>query len=72
VPQPWKPDGKYEVEIRGIRSVSGVTADVRGGMTVKPVAAPDTTRARGADSLKQRPPSIRADSLKRPPKKKGS
>ena len=72
VPQPWKPEGKYEVEIRGIRSVSGVTADVRGGMTVKPVAAPDTTRARGADSLKQRPPRNRADSLKRPPPKKKS
>ena len=72
VPQPWKPEGKYEVEIRGIRSVSGVTADVRGGMAVKPVAAPDTTRARGADSLKQRPPRNRADSLKRPPKKKAS
>ena len=45
VPQPWKPEGRYEVEIRAVRSVSGVTGDVRGGMTVKPVAAPDTTRA---------------------------
>ena len=71
VPQPWKPEGKYEVEIRGIRSVSGVTGDVRGGMTVKPVAAPDTT-ARGADSLKRRPPRTGADSLKRPPSKKRS
>ena len=59
VPQPWKPEGKYEVEIHGLRSVSGVTADVRGGMTVKPVAAADTTAARGADSLKRRPPKKR-------------
>jgi hypothetical protein len=71
VPQPWKPEGKYEVEIRGLRSVSGVTSDVRGGMTVKPVAAPDTTAARRADSLKRRPPKNAADSLtRRPPKKR--
>lgn len=72
VPQPWKPEGRYEVEIRGIRSVSGVTGDVRGAMTVKPAAAPDTTRTRGADSLKQRPPRTGADSVKRPPPKKRS
>jgi hypothetical protein len=72
VPQPWKPEGKYEVEIRGVRSVSGVTGDVRGGMTVKPVAPPDTTAGRGADSLKRRPPRSGADSLKRRPPKKGS
>ncbi len=72
VPQPWKPEGKYEVEIRGLRTVSGVTGDVRGGMTVKPVAAADTTGARGADSLKQRPPRTRADSLKRVPPRTGA
>ena len=72
VPQPWKPEGRYEVEIRGIRSVSGVTGDVRGGMTVKPVAAPDTTRKPGADSLKRRPPRTGADSVKRAPPKKRS
>jgi Big-like domain-containing protein len=71
VPRPWKPEGKYEVEIRGLRSVSGVTSDVRGGMTVKPVAAADTTAARAADSLKRRPPKNAADSLtRRPPKKR--
>jgi len=43
VPQPWKREGKYEVEIRGLRSVSGITGDVRGAMTVKPPAAVDTT-----------------------------
>lgn len=72
VPQPWKAEGKYEVEIRGLRTVSGVTGDVRGGMTVKPVAAVDTTAARGADSLKQRPPRTRADSLKRVPPRTGA
>jgi hypothetical protein len=72
VPQPWKPEGKYEVEIRGLRTVSGVTGNVRGGMTVKPVAAADTTAARGADSLKRRPPKTRADSLKRPPPRTGA
>ena len=72
VPQPWKPEGRYEVEIRGLRTVSGVTGDVRGGMTVKPVAAADTTAARGADSLKRRPPKTRADSLKRPPPRTGA
>jgi hypothetical protein len=71
VPQPWKPEGKYEVEIRGLRSVSGITSDVRGGMTVKPVAAADTTAARGADSLKRGPAKNAADSLtRRPPKKR--
>jgi Bacterial Ig-like domain len=72
VPQPWKPEGKYEVEIRGLRSVSGVTATVRGGMTVKPVTAPDTTAAHGADSLKRRPPRTGADSLKRAPPRTGA
>jgi hypothetical protein len=72
VPQPWKPEGKYEVEIRGLRTVSGVTGDVRGGMTVKPVAPADTAAARGADSLKRRPPRNRADSLKRPPPRTGA
>ena len=51
VPQPWKPEGRYEVEIRGIRSVSGVTGDVRGAMTVKAAAPVDST-VQGADSAK--------------------
>jgi hypothetical protein len=67
VPQPWKPAGRYEVEIRGLRTVSGVTGDVRGAMTVKPPAAIDST-ARGADSTRRvRAPT--ADSLKRRPPK---
>jgi Big-like domain-containing protein len=70
VPRPWKPEGRYEVEIRGLRSVSGVTSDVRGSMTVKPVAAADTTAAGRADSLKRRPARNAVDSLKRQPPKK--
>ncbi len=69
VPQPWKREGKYEVEIRGLRSVSGITGDVRGAMTVKPPAAADTAAAHGADSVKRRPAKLGPDSLKpRPPK----
>ncbi len=67
VPQPWKSEGRYEVEIRGIRTVSGVTGDVRGAMSVK-AAVPDSV-ARGADSTR----GVRrgaADSLKRLPTKK--
>lgn len=59
VPQPWKSEGRYEVEIRGLRTVSGVTGDVRGAMSVKAPAAADTA-ARGADSLKRRPPKKRS------------
>jgi hypothetical protein len=68
VPQPWKPEGRYEVEIRGLRTVSGVTGDVRGAMSVKAPAAADST-ARGADSTR-RAGGRAADSLKRRPPKK--
>jgi hypothetical protein len=70
VPQPWKPEGRYEVEIRGLRTVSGVTGDVRGAMSVKAPAAADST-ARGADSTR-RAGGRGADSLKRRPPKKRS
>ena len=66
VAEPWKPNGKYDVEIRGVRNTTGVHGDVRGGFTVPKPTPPDTTR-RGADSTKRagaRP--AHADSLKRP------
>jgi hypothetical protein len=66
VARPWQPNGRYEVEIRGVRTVSGVTGDVRGGLTVKPVPKPDSTAVKG-DSA-----AARADSLRRPPPKKRS
>ncbi len=59
VPQPWKPEGKYELEVRGVRNVSGVSGDVKGVLTVPKVEPRDTLRGRG-DSLA--PPG---DSLKR-------
>jgi hypothetical protein len=63
VAKPWAP-GRYEVELKGIRNVSGVSGETRGGLTVAPPAAADTG-ARKLDSLKPRP-----DSLKRRPAKK--
>jgi hypothetical protein len=46
--QPWKPDGRYALEIRGVRNVSGVAGDVTGVLTVpKAPASPDTSKARG-------------------------
>ena len=66
VARPWQPNGRYEVEIRGVRTVSGVTGDVRGGLTVKPAAKPDSLRTKG-DSA-----AARADSLRRAPAKKRS
>jgi hypothetical protein len=67
VQQPWKPEGKYEVEIKGVRNVSGVAGDVKGGWTVPKKAAPDSTgRGVGADSLKLGPDTLR----RRLPKKK--
>lgn len=59
VPQPWKPEGKYELEVRGVRNVSGVSGDVKGVLTVPKVQPRDMLRGRG-DSLA--PPG---DSLKR-------
>jgi hypothetical protein len=46
--QAWKPDGRYALEIRGVRNVSGVAGDVTGVLTVpKAPAPPDTSKARG-------------------------
>ena len=59
VPQPWKPEGKYELEVRGVRNVSGVSGDVKGVLTVPKTEPRDTLRGR-VDSLA--PPG---DSLKR-------
>jgi Big-like domain-containing protein len=57
VPRPWKPDGKYEVEIRGVRNVTGVAGDTKGVLTV-PKTPADTSR-RGADSLKLGPDTLK-------------
>jgi hypothetical protein len=71
VERPWTPDGKYVVEIRGVRNTTGVAGDVRGGFTVPKPSAADTTRLKGAkpaagDTTKRAPAKAKpaADSLK--------
>jgi hypothetical protein len=63
VSKPWTP-GRYEIELKGIRNVSGVSGDARGVLTVAPPVAADTTAGK-LDSLKPRPDSLK----RRPPKK---
>jgi hypothetical protein len=53
VRQPWKPGGRYAVEIRGVRNVSGTTGDVRGTLVVAEPAARDTLAP--ADSVPAEP-----------------
>jgi len=62
VSQPWKPEAKYELELHGVRNVSGVAGDARGVLTIPKRQPLDSLKAR-ADSLA--PPR---DSLKRPAK----
>ncbi len=68
VPQPWTPDGKYEVEVRGVRNVTGVAADTKGALTVVKETARDSTR-RGArpDSLKLGPDTLKRRLPKKTP-----
>jgi hypothetical protein len=66
VQRPWKPDGKYEVEIRGVRNVSGVAGDAKGALSVAKTLA-DTTRRRGADSLKLGPDTLKRQIQKQKP-----
>ncbi len=56
VARPWTPGGRYEVEIRGVRNVTGVAGDVRGGFTVPKPSAADSTRAK-ADSARAKGPA---------------
>ena len=69
VQQPWKPDGKYDVEIRGVRNVSGVAADVKGVLSVTKETAQDSTRRGGArsDSLKLGPDTLKRRLPKKQP-----
>lgn len=63
VAEPWRPGARYAVEIQGVRNVTGVTGDVRGGLIVpeKPVTPPDTL---GVPVL---PDSLVPDTLAPPP-----
>jgi hypothetical protein len=73
---PWKPEAKYHLDVRGVRSVSGVSGDATGVLTIPKREAADTLRKpAGADSLKPRTDSLRPqapaprrDSLPRPKK----
>lgn len=57
---PWKPEAKYELELRGVRSVSGVSGEAKGVLTIPKREAADTLRKpAGADSLKPRADSLR-------------
>ena len=77
VAAPWKPEGRYEVEVRGVRNVTGVSGNARGVLSVpKPtprdtLAPKATPKATPRDSLAPRPTpkpapkSVPLDSLKR-------
>lgn len=57
VAQPWKPEGRYVVDLRRIRNVTGVPGDAQGVLAV-PATRP-------ADSLGRRPDTLKTDSLRR-------
>jgi Big-like domain-containing protein len=65
--EPWKPETKYELELRGIRNVSGVAGDARGVLTVPKHEVRDSLRT-AKDSLRTLKDSLRTvkDSLRRP------
>jgi hypothetical protein len=48
---PWRPGGRYTVEIRGVRNVTGVAGDVVGALVV-PERPPRDSLTSPADSLK--------------------
>lgn len=70
--QPWKPESRYEVEVRGLRNVTGVQGDVRGAFAVPKATSLDSLR-RPADSLRRAVPRAKpaaTDTLKHLPKKR--
>ena len=58
VTKPWKPESKFELEVRGVRSVSGISGVAKGVLTIPKPEARDTLRSR-ADSLGPRPDSLK-------------
>lgn len=42
VREPWKPGGRYAIEVRGVRNVTGTTGDVRGTLAVPKRTAGDS------------------------------
>jgi hypothetical protein len=67
---PWRPGGRYTVEIRGVRNVTGVAGDVVGTLAV-PERPPRDSLAAPADSLKPGADTTRGarDSTPRAPAK---
>jgi len=67
---PWRPGGRYTVEIRGVRNVTGVAGDVVGTLVV-PERPPRDSLAAPADSLKPGADTTRGarDSAPRAPAK---
>jgi hypothetical protein len=62
---PWKPGDRFLIEVRGVRTVSGTTGDVRAPLVIPEArrAAPRTT----GDSLERRETGPQPDSLPRQP-----
>jgi hypothetical protein len=67
---PWRPGGRYTVEIRGVRNVTGVAGDVVGALVV-PERPPRDSLAAPGDSLKPGADTTRGarDSVPRAPAK---
>jgi hypothetical protein len=67
---PWRPGGRYTVEIRGVRNVTGVAGNVVGALVI-PERPPPDSLAPPADSLKPGADTTRRarDSVPRAPAK---
>jgi hypothetical protein len=46
VSSPWTPEAKYEMEIRGVRNVSGAAGEAKGVLAVPRRETPDSVRKR--------------------------
>jgi hypothetical protein len=55
VRQPWKPGGRYALEIKGVRNVSGATGDVRGTLVIPERATPDSLSPGDSVPARRRP-----------------
>jgi hypothetical protein len=68
VARPWKPDGRYVVDLRGIRNVTGVAGDAQGVLAVPAARTADSLgRKGGAKAGALKADSLKDDSLARRP-----
>ena len=67
VARPWTPGSRYQVEIKGVRNITGVAGEVRGGFTAPKPTPPDITRAQADSARAKRPARTLNDSTKRKP-----